>query len=348
MLRVRFLIVVSYRNPNDITSTIMNTNANSMPVPAKSLTLKTTPFNQGYLPLTNLHRMYFAEYGIPDGPAAVVLHGGPGSASNSGMLDWFDLSRQRVVLFDQRGAGRSLPSGMLEDNHTAALIQDIERLRSHLGIDRWMVVGGSWGTLLAVLYTASFKQHVRSLILRGTFLGSEPELSWFFQSLRALAPQAWNQLTDGWNLEQQQHVLQNLTALLHNGTVDQQQDAAARWSTYENKIMATMLGIEQTGSTPVVSTHSPVTKYRIQSHYLSQHCFVSQEEVCAAAQQITALPVILVHGTHDWICPPESALRLHTMLPAQAQLRWVVRGGHTPQDPAMLAALKQVIAEYAI
>ena len=112
--------------------------------------------------------------------------------------------------------------------------------------------------------------------------------------------------------------------------------------------MATMLGIEQTDHPAVVSTHSPVAKYRIQSHYLSQLCFVSQEQVRAAAQQITTLPITLVHGTHDWICPPENAWRLHAMLPPQAQLRWVARAGHTPQDPALLAALQQAIAEHAI
>ena len=172
-------------------------------------------------------------------------------------------------------------------------------------------------------------------------------MTWFFQSLRTLVPQAWNELTAGWEMEQQAHVLHNLTALLHNGTDAQQRDAAARWNSYEHKIMASMLGIEQTSTPTVVSTHI-INKYRLQSHYLSQHCFVSQTQVCAAAQQLTAIPVILIHGAHDWICPPENALRLHAMLPGQAQLRWVARAGHTPQDPTLLVALKQAIAELAI
>ena len=290
--------------------------------------------------------MYFAEYGAAGAPAAVVLHGGPGSSSNSGMLNWFDLSRQRVVLFDQRGAGRSLPSGLLTDNDTGALILDIERLRRHLHIDRWMVVGGSWGALLGLLYAARYGDQVSSLILRGTFLGSESEMIWFFQSLRALAPHAWNRLTAEWDNKQKQQVLQNLTALLHNGTDEQQQNAAARWNEYENQVMAAMLGMHVDNSPSVVSTHAAVTKYRLQSHFLSQNCFVSQEEIAAAARQVS-VPVTMVHGTHDWICPPENALRLQGLI-AHAQLRWVAKASHTPQDPALLAALKQAIAEHVI
>ena len=339
------MITISYCNLNDITTTTMATNANSMPVATLTGSTLIKPFNEGYLPLTGLHSMYFAEYGLPDAPAAVVLHGGPGSACHGGMLSWFDLSKQRVVLFDQRGAGRSLPSGALTDNNTAALILDIERLRSHLQIERWMVVGGSWGALLALLYTAQFGQRVSSLILRGTFLGSQSEMIWFFQSLRALAPLAWYRLTQGWDNLEQQHVLQNLTALLHNGTVEQQQDAASRWNDYENQVMAAMLGAQPDLTPSVVSTHIPVIKYRIQAHYLAHNCFVSQEEIMAAARQITA-PVVLLHGTHDWICPPENAFRLQTMLPCHAQLRWVAKASHTPQDPALLTALKQAIADY--
>lgn len=320
----------------------MTPKANSMPVtnPIRDA----APFHEGYVQLTGLHTMYFAEYGLPDGPAAVVVHGGPGSASNSGMLRWFDLATQRVVLFDQRGAGRSLPSGSLNDNDTTALIMDMERLRHHLRIGQWMVVGGSWGGLLAILYTARFEQHVSSLILRGIFLGSDAEMIWFFQSLRALIPRAWGQLTHGWDEAQKQQVLQNLTKLLHNGTVAQQQDAAVRWNEYENQIMAAMLGIHENPVQSVVSMQIVLNKYRIQSHYLSQQCFISQHEIEEAAHRIRTVPVIIVHGTHDWICPPTNALRLQAWI-GHAQLRWVARAGHTPQDPALLAALQQAIAD---
>ena len=305
----------------------------------------TTPFNQGYLPSRHGHTLFFAEFGCPDAPASVVLHGGPGSSCNTGMLNWFDLSAQRVVLFDQRGAGRSLPCGLLTQNGTAELLQDIEHLRAHLGIERWLVIGGSWGALLALLYAGNHPERLSGLILRGVFLASPEEMTWFFQSLKALIPDAWQQLTQGWSVPQQNNVLQNLTEMLLNGTMEQQQDAASRWSHYENGVMAAMLG--QAPPTPSLTppSQAPSAKYRIQAHYLSQGCFTSEAELTASARRIPEqLPVILIHGTHDWICPPLNAVRVKAMIP-HAELRWCPKGTHTPQDQGILTALQTAIAD---
>jgi proline iminopeptidase len=304
------------------------------------MTGNTLPFDHGYLSVGEGHQIYFAQYGQPDAAAALVLHGGPGSGCSPAMLDWFDLSRHRVVLFDQRGAGKSIPSGCIANNCTNDLVEDIERLRIKLGIPRWLVVGGSWGTVLALAYAARYGDAVRGMVLRGTFLASSRELQWFFQSLRALVPVGWAQLTSGWNLSQRQSVLATLTSMLLGGTPDQRADAAQRWSIYENAVMSVMLG-----SSTLPACHDPdrvIAKYTIQSHYLSQGCFTSERTVFRNARKLRDIPVIVIHGTHDLVCPPENAIRLMHFLP-HAELRWVAKGTHTPSDPLIAAALRTAI-----
>ncbi|MEO6354501.1 MAG: alpha/beta fold hydrolase [Burkholderiaceae bacterium] len=324
---------------------------------------------EGYLPVGNGHSVYFSEHGNPLGPASVVLHGGPGSGCNISMLDWFDLSRQRVILLDQRGAGKSLPAGGLTHNTSADLVSDLERLRHMLQIARWSVVGGSWGSTLGIVYAGSFPQAVSSLIMRGVFLASQREMHWFFQSLAALVPQAWQQLTSGWTSQQKSNVLQSLTALLQNGTPAEMQDAAQRWNDYEAAIMQAMTGLapahlpETPPSPPspspasgrgeqseslrdfqVSDAESLVNKYRLQSHYLSQHCFLNAHAVFRHARAAGKVPVAIVHGTHDWICPPENVIRLQRFMP-DAAVRWVEKGTHTTSDPAIGMALRAAIRD---
>jgi proline iminopeptidase len=308
--------------------------------PFSDKTENALPFDHGYLNVGGGHQLYFAQYGRLDRPAAVVLHGGPGSGCNSAMLDWFDLSRQRVVLFDQRGAGKSVPLGSIDNNCTNDLIEDIERLRVKLGIPQWLLVGGSWGAVLALGYAARYSGAVSGVVLRGAFLASAREIQWFFQSLCALVPAGWRQMTAGWNSAQRQSVLSRLASMLLNGTAEQRADAARRWSAYENAVMSVMLGL---GSLqPARDLERAIAKYTIQSHYLSQGCFTSERAVFRNARKLKSIPVIVIHGTHDLICPPENAIRLMRFLP-HAELRWVAKGTHTPSDPLIATALSTAI-----
>lgn len=297
---------------------------------------------EGYLPVGNGHALYFSEHGNRSGPASVVLHGGPGSGCNLGMLDWFELSRQRVILLDQRGAGKSLPAGGLNHNTSAELVFDLEQLRQFLRIARWSVVGGSWGSTLAVMYAGSHPQAVSSLILRGVFLASKREMHWFFQSLAALVPQAWRQLTAGWTAQQKINVFHSLTALLHNGTPAEIQDAAQRWNDYETAIVQAMTGLPPTPRS--TDLEKLVGKYRLQSHYLSQHCFLGAGTIFRYARAAAMVPTVIVHGTHDWICPPENVIRLQRFMP-DAAVRWVAKGTHTTSDPAIGAALQAAVRD---
>ncbi len=304
--------------------------------------MSATPFDQQNLPTGDGHTLFVAQYGQPDAPAAVVLHGGPGSGTQPSVLEWFDLSRQRVVLFDQRGAGQSQPQGEITNNDSTKLVADIEMIRERLGIERWMVVGGSWGATLALLYAAQHASRLRALVLRGSFLASQRELHWFFQSLRAMVPLAWEQLTLGWHAEQKQQVLATLGKQLLHGSEQEAEDAATRWGAYEEAIMQAMSGKLTLPSTPSKASARPIGKYRLQAHYLLNACFMQEADVLAAAQALANTPTVIVHGSHDLVCPPENAARLAKLMP-HARLHWVPRGGHTPADPLIAGALREAV-----
>ena len=299
------------------------------------------PFAEGTLDVGDGHQLYYAQFGNPKAAASVVLHGGPGSSCNSAMLEWFDLSRHRVVLFDQRGCGRSTPKGGLASNTTQDLVEDIDRLRRHLGISTWLVVGGSWGAMLGLVYAGTYPASVHGMVLRGVFLPGEEQLNWFFQELKALVPMAWSDLTAGMTSAESIAVLPTLTHRLLSGTPVIAEDAAARWERYEDAVMAAMLGGQVHSQGPRQAGR--LEKYRVQSHYLSKACFVTEQEIFRASQRIVVGPVF-VHGTHDWICPPDNVVRLMQALP-QADVRWIDRGTHTPADPLIHEALRLAIKD---
>jgi proline iminopeptidase len=306
--------------------------------------MSATPFDQQNLPTSDGHTLFVAQYGQPDAPAAVVLHGGPGSGTQPSVLEWFDLTRQRVVLFDQRGAGQSLPHGEIINNDSTKLVADIEMIREQLGIERWIVVGGSWGATLALLYAAQHARRIRAMVLRGSFLASQRELNWFFQSLRAMVPHAWEEMTLGWQEEQKQQVLATLGKQLLHGSEQEAEDAATRWGAYEEAVMQAMSGKLALPTTPSKASARTIGKYRLQAHYLLNACFTREADLLGAANALANTPTVIVHGSHDLVCPPENAARLAKLMP-HARLHWVPRGGHTPADPLIAAALREAVLE---
>jgi proline iminopeptidase len=306
--------------------------------------MSATPFDQQNLPTSDGHTLFVAQYGQPDAPAAVVLHGGPGSGTQPSALEWFDLTRQRVVLFDQRGAGKSQPHGEIINNDSTKLVADIEMIRERLGIERWMVVGGSWGATLALLYAAQHVRRIRAMVLRGSFLASQGELNWFFQSLRAMVPHSWEELTLGWQEEQKQQVLATLGKQLLQGSEQEAEDAATRWGSYEEAVMQAMSGNLALPTTNSKASARTIGKYRLQAHYLLNACFTREADLIDATKSLANTPTVIVHGSHDLVCPPENAARLAKLMP-HARLHWVSRGGHTPADPLIAAALREAVLE---
>ncbi|MGO1766286.1 hypothetical protein CAP48_14380 [Advenella sp. S44] len=341
--------------------------------------------SHGYINTPDGHQLYYAQFGNIRAATAVVLHGGPGSSSNLAMLDWFDLQRWHVVLIDQRGGGQSLPTGSLEHNTTAHLVADIERVRQHLSISDWTVVGGSWGAYLALAYAVSHARHVRHLVLRGAFVPSRLQLDWFFQDLGALVPQAWHTLTETMTENEKQTVLKTLTSRLLGTDPKAISDAALRWSQYETGIMNSMMqcraargtqgdesarqnhanghdatpGADSSATAQMDSTQDSkkgsrdqsearsrlIHKYRIQAHYLQHGGFVHLPTLLEQLRTL-AVDTTLLHGTHDWICPPANAFLLQQHL-RNADMQWIQGGTHTPSDPLVLAALTNTMGRLA-
>ncbi|HRP96018.1 MAG TPA: prolyl aminopeptidase [Rhodocyclaceae bacterium] len=308
------------------------------PKPAAAPPPDPAPWHTGHLDVGDGHRLYYEQCGKPDGVPALVLHGGPGSGCNPRMRSLLDPQGFRVVLFDQRGCGRSTPRGACAANHTDALVADIERLREHLGIARWLVFGGSWGASLGVAYCARHAGACLGAILRGVFLTGRADIDWFFNGAAALAPRAWQRLAAlapgprrdalaAWYCEAAGG---DDTALAH--------EAVARWVAWEEALMRADSPPTEGGRPDETALRARLDKYRVQAHYLRHECFIGETELLRRAATIAELPVAILHGCDDRICRTENAVKLAAALPG-ARLQRVAGAGHSPFDAPMHAAL---------
>jgi proline iminopeptidase len=260
------------------------------------------------------------------------------------MRQLFDPARFRIVLFDQRGCGRSTPRGECAHNTTADLIADIERLRRHLGAERWLVTGGSWGAALAVAYAAAHREACLGAILRGIFLTGPADLKWFFGGAGGLFPQAWQAL-DGAAPGNRQRVLADrlFDAVLGDDAMVAA-EAVRRWMQWE----ATL-----DGGSPAPLPEFPdadtraaqLAKYRVQAHYLRHGCFLGETRLLELAATLGSLPVVILHGEKDLVCRVDNARRLHRAVPA-SRLQIVADAGHNPFAPSMQQAMVEAAAQF--
>jgi proline iminopeptidase len=299
-------------------------------------------FAADWLDVGHGHRIYYEQAGAAAAIAVVLLHGGPGSGSNPRQRELFDPSRFRVVQFDQRGCGRSTPMGETAHNHTQALIDDIEKLRSHLGIARWLVCGGSWGAALALAYAAQHQQRVSAVLLRSVFLTGKRDIDWFFHGASALAPEAHAQFMQRIPKRWRRSVVTFLDRRLTNSADGLAPQLAAAWQTYE-------MSLANGRTMPVASAEANpnlLAKYRIQAHYLARRCFLGDRAVLRAASELRGLPVAIVHGTHDWVCPGQGAWRVQRACPG-SRLAWAQSAGHDPWNPKMQHLQRSAIENFA-
>ena len=300
----------------------------------------------GLLEVGDGHRLYYEQCGAAAGLPVVLLHGGPGGSCSPRHRELFDLSRCQLTLFDQRGCGRSLPRGALQANSSDRLVADIEKLRQHLGIERWLVAGGSWGAGLALAYAAAHPSACLGLLLRGVFLGRPSDLDWFFQQARQLLPDAWDALAR----QAPQAARGDLLAWLHQGLHgDQPQAALSRaiaWEAWESSVSQRRNVSSRSDAPAAEDAAALLDKYRLQSHYLANGCFWGEAPLLARTPALARLPTAILHGRLDWICRPEAAWDLHSSLP-NSRLQWLDGCGHSPFEPAMARALRQAVSHFA-
>jgi proline iminopeptidase len=307
-----------------------------------------TTFDAGWLDVGHGHRIYYEQAGAEDGIPIVLLHGGPGSGSNARQRQIADPARWRVVQFDQRGAGRSTPRGETAHNHTDALIADIEALRETLGIERWLVGGGSWGASLALAYAARHRARATGVFLRGTFLTDRADLDGFFHGAAAFAPEAHETFMRIVPRPWRRKVVDWLDRCFARGD-PRCAEIAAHWQSYETVLSGDVPSTSR--STPSVSPDSDaaarlVAKYRVQAHYLARKCFLGEAALLRAANALRGVPVAIVHGERDLVCRPENAWRVHRTC-VGSKLAWAIGAGHSPWHPATSALSRSALECFA-
>jgi proline iminopeptidase len=290
------------------------------------------PFRHGYLRVSDVHEIYYEESGNPAGKPAVFLHGGPGAGSDKRARQFFDPRHYRIVVFDQRGCGRSRPSASLVENTTWHLVADIERLRRHLGIERWLVFGGSWGSTLALAYAEANPERVSELVLRGIFLLRYAEIRWFYQhGASDIFPDAWEAYRDAIPVDERDDFL----SAYHKRLVGSDQRvglAAARaWSVWEASasfLLSNGDNIRKWGEDQFA-----LAVARIECHYFVNRGFLrSESQLLDDVPRIRHIPATIVQGRYDVVCPATSAWDLHRAWP-EADLRIVPDAGHSAFEP---------------
>lgn len=296
----------------------------------------------GLLSVSDIHRIAYSQRGRPDGIPVLLFHGGPGSCSSPAQAGLFDPRLYRVVQFDQRGCGASLPSGETQQNQTALLLQDAEALRVHLGIGNWMVAGGSWGAALAVLYAAAYPAAVSGLLLRSIFLAESGDLKWFFHDAAELYPEIFEAFIRLCPHCRGHEIPPWLDRVFRQGTRLERTQVAYAWNAWE-RVLA---GLPPESPADGRQLNALLTRYTIQSHYLAHNCWLAEGQVLAACAALKGLPAILLHGTADHVCRSENALRTHRALEGSV-LEWIDGAGHDPFHPVMVKLMTEALLRFA-
>ncbi len=294
------------------------------------------PRSRGLLRLDPVHAMYWEECGRADGIPVVFLHGGPGAGSTPKHRRFFDPGAYRIVVYDQRGAGRSTPLGDLRNNTTQHLVADLETLRRHLGIERWMVFGGSWGSTLAIAYAEAYPERCLALVLRGIFLCRKSEIDWFLHGMRGVFPEAWERFSGFLPPEERRDLLGSYYRRLVDPDPAVHLPAARSWSTYEGSC-STLLPSKSTVeyfAGDVVA----LGLARIEAHYFVNEIFLPESELLDKAHRLADVPGIIVQGRYDMVCPLVSAHELHRAWP-RAEYQVIPDAGHSVWEPGILQAL---------
>jgi proline iminopeptidase len=294
------------------------------------------------------HRIYFEESGNPNGKPALFLHGGPGGGTQPKMRRFFDPRKYRIVLFDQRGCGRSRPLGSLVDNTTWHLVADIELLRSHLKIQRWLVFGGSWGSTLALAYAEMHPDRVSELVLRGIFLARRSENAWLYQSaagMAALYPDEWEQYLAPIPNKERRDMLRAYYRRLTGSNQKTLVRAARAWARWEGAASYLLPNAEEMALVSGISYARAMA--RIECHYFFHRCFFRRDgQLLDEVSRIRKIPAVIVHGRYDVICPMRSAWDLHRAWP-EAELRIVADAGHSAFEPGTARELVRATDRFA-
>jgi len=308
------------------------------------------PFASQFIKMESLgnnrhHDVYVEQCGNPKGIPVVFLHGGPGSGCRPMHRRYFDPKKYHIVLFDQRGCGRSTPHGEIEHNDTDYLIADMETIRQHLDIEQWLIFGGSWGATLGLRYAQTHPEKVLSMILRGVFLGRQHDIDWVYAEGGAskLFPDSWHQLVKELPKSQQKHPLAYYYKMLTGEDELQQMNAAKTLQAWESTIV-TLRDYHYVADK--TEDPSPLAHSRIQLHFALNQCFIENTPILDNIETIKSIPTTIVHGRYDIVCPVQQSWELNQVWP-EAELSVIPLAGHAAGEPAIIDALVKATRKMA-
>jgi proline iminopeptidase len=295
------------------------------------------PYARHHLAVDDTHELYLEESGNPDGMPVLVVHGGPGGGCEDYHRRFFDAERFRIILMDQRGAGRSTPLAELAHNTTADLVGDMEKVRHFLGIDRWMLFGGSWGSTLSLVYAQTWPENVLGLVLRGIFLCRPRDIHWFYQDgASRVFPDYWQDFLAPIPEGERDNLVAAYYRRLTSENELEQIQAAKAWSIWEGRCATLHPNpkvVEHFGH-----PHVAIALARIECHYFMNQSFLEPDQILRDAGRLAEIPGIIVHGRYDMVCPVENALALSSVWPG-AEFRIIRDAGHSASEPAIIDAL---------
>lgn len=304
------------------------------------------PYAQHNIKVDDIHTLYVEESGDPDGVPALFVHGGPGAGSSKHDRRFFDPEQYRIIVFDQRGSGRSTPHAELENNTSTHLVEDIETIRKKLDIEKWLIFGGSWGATLGLLYTETYPDRVNGLILRGTFLCRDADLKWFYQSGADLIfPDYWHDFVKSVPQDERNDIIAAYYKRLTGDNELAKMAAAKSWALWEAHC-ATLRP-----SSDVVNTfsdpHLAVSLARIETHYFMNKGFMEPNQLINNADKLAGIPGIIIHGRYDMVCPLDNAFQLYNAWP-DSELQIIRDAGHSSREPSIVDALVKATNTMAV
>ncbi len=294
------------------------------------------PYETGRLAVDALHEIYWEKSGNPNGIPVLFLHGGPGAGATKQHRRFFDPESYLIIIFDQRGAGRSTPLGEITDNTTPHLIADMELLRQHLTIDSWILFGGSWGSSLAIAYAEQYPERCKSLVLRGIFLCRRHEIKWFLWGMKIFFPEAWDAFVGHLPTKERIDLLGNYYRRLTDPDPDIHMPAAQAWTLYEGSC-STLLPDPEALVT-LTEPNAALGLARIEAHYFTHNMFIEEGALLAHARKLETIPGVIVQGRYDMVCPIASAAELSSAWP-EAVFKIIDDAGHSAMEPGIRRAL---------
>jgi len=295
------------------------------------------PNKEYMLTCGDIHNIYVEESGNPDGQPILFLHGGPGGGCGAKQRRFFDPKYYRIILFDQRGCGKSTPLGETKENTTEDLISDIETIRKHLNIEKWILFGGSWGSSLALAYGVRYPEYLIGLILRGVFLSREKELDWFLKDVDQFFPEYHELLLNHKDNINKDNLVEEYTRLVFGNNFNIAKKASVAWNKFEGSVLK-LLPTSDLSDNKEINYEFELARAKVQLHYINNLCFIDGEKILNKVKVLKNIPVEIVQGRYDMVCPPKTAYDLKQRLP-HSQLVIIADAGHSASEDGTLSSL---------